>query len=34
MAPLQHLTMLANERERPLLLPKRGVFLYADFGTL
>ena len=26
--------MLANERERPLLLPKRGVFLYADFGTL
>lgn len=26
--------MFSDERERPLLLPKRGAFLYPDFGPL
>ena len=31
-APLEHRAMLADQRERPLLQPKRGAFLDADFG--
>lgn len=34
MAPLEHETMLANERERPLLQPKLGAFFYAHFRLL
>ena len=32
-APLEHCTMLADECERPLLLPKRGAFLDPDFRS-
>ena len=34
LAPLEHQPMLAHERERPLLHPKRGAFLYADLRAL
>ena len=33
-APLEHHAMLADQCERPLLQPKRGAFLDADFGSL
>ena len=33
-APLEHQPMLADQRERPLLQPKRGAFLDADLGPL
>ena len=33
-APLEHRAMLADQRERPLLQPKRGAFLDADLGPL